>query len=104
MGFGNCAREEDKHLRVQFLWHGRPHVATLADQVCSPSLQIVKSRRVFKCGQCLGCNNISDCRFDRLQSLSMLARHNGMSINYIELSCACTGGWHAACQGEACDI
>ena len=35
MGFGNCAPEEDKHLRVQFLWHGRPHAATLADQVCA---------------------------------------------------------------------
>ena len=39
MGFGNCAHEEDKHLRVQFLWHRRPHEATLADQVCSSSLQ-----------------------------------------------------------------
>ena len=36
MGFGNCAHEEDKHLRVQFLWHQRPHVATLSDQVHSP--------------------------------------------------------------------
>lgn len=37
MGFGNCAHEEDKHLRVLFLWHGRPHAATLADQVLSPA-------------------------------------------------------------------
>ncbi len=35
MGFGDCAHGEAKHLRVHFLWHGRPHVASLADQVCS---------------------------------------------------------------------
>ena len=47
MGFGNCAREEDKHLRVQFLWHGRPHVATLADQVCGSLFERVESRLVY---------------------------------------------------------
>ena len=35
MGFGDCAHGETKHLRVHFLWHGRPPVASLADQVCS---------------------------------------------------------------------
>ncbi|CAK0784705.1 hypothetical protein CVIRNUC_007909 [Coccomyxa viridis] len=32
MGFGDSAHGEAKHLRVHFLWHGRPHVASLADQ------------------------------------------------------------------------
>ena len=38
LGFGDCAHGEAKHLRVHFLWHGRPHVASLADQVSSPAL------------------------------------------------------------------
>ena len=38
LGFGDCAHGEDKHLRVQFLWHGRPHVATLSEQVRSSAL------------------------------------------------------------------
>lgn len=33
MGFCDPAPDEEKHLRVRFLWHGRPHVATLADKV-----------------------------------------------------------------------
>ncbi|EIE26180.1 DnaJ-domain-containing protein, partial [Coccomyxa subellipsoidea C-169] len=31
MGFCDPAPDEDKHLRVRFLWHGRPYIATLAD-------------------------------------------------------------------------
>ena len=33
MGFCDPAPDEEKHLRVRFLWHGRPYVATLADKV-----------------------------------------------------------------------
>ncbi|KAK9907695.1 hypothetical protein WJX75_008271 [Coccomyxa subellipsoidea] len=32
MGFCDPAPDEDKHLRVRFLWHGRPYIATLADK------------------------------------------------------------------------
>ena len=44
MGFGNCAHKEDKHLRVEFLWHRRPYVAILADQVHSPPYDSVASK------------------------------------------------------------
>lgn len=45
MGFGDCAHEEDKHLRVLFLWHGRPHAATIADQVLSPTYNLYSPAR-----------------------------------------------------------
>ena len=46
MSFGDCAHDEDKHLRVLFLWHGRPHAATLADQVLSPTYVLQNPARV----------------------------------------------------------
>ncbi len=33
MAFCDPAPEEEKHLRVRFLWHHRPYVATLTDKV-----------------------------------------------------------------------
>ena len=49
MGFGDCAHGEAKHLRVHFLCHGRPHVASLADQVCGSVLM----QRVLQMQLCM---------------------------------------------------
>lgn len=48
MGFCDPAPDEDKHLRVRFLWHGRPYTATLADKVnsfCTSRLVVVPCTR-----------------------------------------------------------
>ena len=49
MGFGDYVHGEAKHLRVHFLWHGRPHVASLAEQVRSPALM----HRVLQMQHCM---------------------------------------------------
>lgn len=48
MGFCDPAPDEDKHLRVRFLWHGRPYIATLADKVLVTAYQIKNMNDTFR--------------------------------------------------------
>ena len=47
MGFCDPAPDEDKHLRVRFLWHGRPYITTLADKVLFTAYQIINMNDTF---------------------------------------------------------
>ena len=53
MGFCDAALGEDKVLVIHYLWHGRPHAATLSDRV---RLQISSHPRMHSMpGQDLAC-------------------------------------------------
>ena len=45
MGFCDPAPDEEKHLRVRFLWHSRAYTATLRDKVI-PRLQLSFKKKI----------------------------------------------------------
>ena len=52
MGFCDPAPDEEKHLRVRFLWHTRPYTASIADKVLLPLLSLLHAATGSSVSEC----------------------------------------------------